>query len=251
MSTVVARPASVQTSPTTLPGRRYDRQFFSGTAWLMLLTVFVGFGPTYYWAGMYRAPLPSRIIHIHGAIFSCWILLLITQTALVSMKRVDLHRRLGFAGFVLACAMVVAGLLAATDTLVRGKGIAGRDVQFFYLIPVSDIIVFGTLIAFAFRNRKNSASHKRFIYIATSGILIAAIARWPLAYLYHNPLHASYVVFAFLALLLAYDWWSTRTVRRDTLWASMFLVFVYLVRIPIAASAGWHAIAARIQDLAR
>jgi hypothetical protein len=76
---------------------------------LILATVFAGFAPSYYFAGIFRAPLPSRIIHVHGAVFSCWILLLITQTSLVSAGRVDVHRRLGIAGFVLACLMVVVG----------------------------------------------------------------------------------------------------------------------------------------------
>jgi len=36
-------------------------------------------------------------------------LLLLTQTTLVSAGRVDIHRRLGIAGFLLAWAMVVLG----------------------------------------------------------------------------------------------------------------------------------------------
>jgi hypothetical protein len=54
-------------------------------------------------------------------------LLLLTQTTLVSAGRVDIHRRLGIAGFLLACAMVVVGVLAANDQLVRESGPAGRD----------------------------------------------------------------------------------------------------------------------------
>jgi hypothetical protein len=42
-----------------------------------------------------------RIIHLHGAVFSCWILLLVAQTSLVSAGRIDIHRRLGVAGFSL------------------------------------------------------------------------------------------------------------------------------------------------------
>ena len=251
MSTVVARPTAVQAVPAALPGRRYDRQFFTATAWLMLVTVFVGFGPTYYWAGIFHAPLPSRIIHVHGAIFSSWILLLITQTALVSVKRLDLHRRLGIAGFTLACAMVVVGILAATDTLVHGRGPVGRDALFFYIIPLSDILVFGTLISFAFRNRKNPAAHKRLIYIATSCILIAAIARWPWAYVHRNAAHASYVVYAFLALLWGYDWWSARKIHRATLWASALVIFVFEIRLVIGQTAAWHSFASWVQAWAR
>ena len=98
MATVVARPSSLATPAPVLPGRRFDHFFFSSMALLMLATVFVGFAPTYYLTGVFRAPLPSLIIHLHGAAFSCWILLLVTQTSLVSAGRVDIHRRLGIGG---------------------------------------------------------------------------------------------------------------------------------------------------------
>jgi hypothetical protein len=78
---------------TRLPGRRYDHPFFLAMTALILATVFAGFAPTYYLAGI-RAPLPSVIIHVHGAVFSCWILLLITQASLVCAG-VEFHRRLG------------------------------------------------------------------------------------------------------------------------------------------------------------
>src|SRR6476659_9612672 len=135
---------------TSLPGRRYDHLFFSAMAVLILATVFAGFAPSYYFAGIFRAPLPSRIIHVHGAVFSCWILLLITQTSLVSAGRVDVHRRLGIAGFVLACLMVVVGVLAATNALVRG---VGRDPLAFYMVSIVDMVLFPTLVFFAFRAR--------------------------------------------------------------------------------------------------
>ena len=103
-----------------ITGRRTDNYFFSGMALLLLLTVFVGFARTYFLAGVFRAPLPSVLVHIHGAVFSCWILLLITQVSLVSARRVDIHRKLGLFGFGLACLMVVLGVLTATGLLVRG-----------------------------------------------------------------------------------------------------------------------------------
>jgi hypothetical protein len=106
---MVATATSVSYQARVLPGPRYDHVFFSGTALLIPITVFVGFAHTYYLAGLVRAPLPSLIVHLHGAAFSCWILLLVTQTSLVAARRVDIHRRLGIAGFSLACLMVVLG----------------------------------------------------------------------------------------------------------------------------------------------
>jgi hypothetical protein len=46
---------------------------------------------------VFKAPLPNLLVHIHGAVFSSWILLLIVQTPLVAGGRVDVHRRLSVA----------------------------------------------------------------------------------------------------------------------------------------------------------
>src|SRR5436190_9714542 len=52
-------------------------QYFSpGMALLMLATVFLGFARSYFLAGVFNAPLPNWLIHLHGAAFSSWILLL-------------------------------------------------------------------------------------------------------------------------------------------------------------------------------
>lgn len=251
MATAVAHPDQPAKTAKNLPGRRYDHVFFSAMALLMLVTVFVGFSRTYYLAGMFYAPLPNWIIHLHGAVFSCWILLLITQTSLVSAGRVDIHRRLGIAGFLLACAMLVLGILAASDSLARNAGPAGRDAKFFYIIPMSNILAFAILIFFAFRARFNPPAHKRLILIATSSLTIAALARWPVAMVYRHADIATLFSCIFLVILGAYDLWSTRKIHRATLWASASLILAYLIRVPIGKTAAWHAFAGWVQALAR
>ena len=251
MATALAQPGRPAAPATQLPGRRHDHIFFSGMALLMLVTVFVGFGPTYYLAGVFRTPLPSLIIHLHGAAFSGWVLLLITQTSLVSAGRLDIHRRLGMAAFGLACLMVVLGILAATDSLVREAGAARRDPKTFYIVPLTDVLVFATLVYYAFRNRLNPAAHKRLILTATVSLMIAAIARWPWAFVHRQAHKAALVSYLFLLILVAYDLWSTRKVHRATFWGSAFLVFVYQIRIPIGKTEAWHAFAGWVQGLAR
>jgi len=218
-------------------------------SFVILATVFAGFARTYYLAGVFHAPLPSLIIHLHGAAFSCWILLFITQTSLVSAGRVDIHRQLGIGGFFLGCLMVVLGIMAATDSLVRSAGPAGRDPQAFYIVPLTDMLLFGTTLFFAFRNRRDSAAHKRFIYIATNALLIAAIARVPIAFSYRKVFIATLLSELFLLALVVYDLWSTHKVHRATLWAGGFLVFVQQIRLPIGKTAAWHAFAAWVQRL--
>src|SRR5437016_13264714 len=89
---------TMATSVLRQSNHRFENLFFSGMAVLILATVFLGFARSYYLAGVFKAPLPNLIVHIHGAVFSSWILLLIAQTSLVAAGRIDLHRRLGLLG---------------------------------------------------------------------------------------------------------------------------------------------------------
>jgi FtsH-binding integral membrane protein len=251
MATVAASPASSTKSIRAIPNRRYEHLFFSGMAILMLVTVFAGFARSYYLAGIFRAPLPSLIIHVHGAAFTCWILLLITQTSLVASGNTHIHRKLGIAGFLLGCLMVILGPLAATDSLIRGAGPVGRDTKAFYLIPLTDILIFATMLFFAFRARRDSPSHKRFIYIATTSLMIAAVARMPIAFSQRLHPQSEALTWIFLLFLAGYELWSTHKIHRVTLWASTFLIFVQLIRIPISKTAAWHAFATWVLTHAR
>src|SRR5271155_1599791 len=249
MATVVARHNVPAMPATGIPGRRFDHVFFSGMALLLLVTIFVGFAPTYYLAGVFHAPLPSLIIHLHGAAFTCWILLLVTQTSLVAGGRVDIHRQLGIAGFLLACLMVILGVLAATDSLVRGGGPPGSDPRIFYIVPLTDMVIFAVLIFFAFRFRSNPAIHKRLILIATIGLSLAALARWPITFVHRKPLHAALVSYIFLILIVAYDLWSTHKLHRATLWAGALLVVVQQIRVPLAMTGPWLHFAGWVRTL--
>jgi FtsH-binding integral membrane protein len=232
-----------------LPGRKYDHLFFSGMAVLLLGSVFLGFARSYYLAGVFHAPLPSAIIHVHGALFSCWILFLLAQTTLVAAGRTDVHRRIGIAGFILACLMVIAGVWAGTNALARNFAPPGIDAKTFYIIPMTDMLVFAVLVFFAYRTRFDSAAHKRIIIVATVSLMIAAIARWPIPAVQRNPIAAALVSYMFLLMLMAYDLWSTHKIHRATIWASAFLIFVQQIRFPIGQTAMWHAFATWAQNL--
>jgi len=249
MSTITAQSSVVGRNPGALPGRRFDHIFFSFAALLMLATVFLGFARTYYLAGVFHANLPSFIIHVHGALFSSWIVILIVQTSLVSAGRVDIHRRLGLTAFMVAAVMVIVGVLAATDSLVRAD-IPGRDARFFYIVPLTDMVAFAVLIFFAYRKRSDSAAHKRLIYLATSACLIAATARWPF-FAQRNLLRATLLAECFPLILVVYDLWATHKIHRVTLWGCTFLVLVQQLRIPIGHTHPWIAFATWIQSLTR
>jgi len=251
MATATTSLKSATRPAATMPGRRYDHYFFASIAALMLAAVVLGFGPSYYFAGAFKAPLPSTIIHVHSAVFSCWMLLLIAQTSLASFGRVDLHKQLGVAGFVLAPLMLILGVWAATDSLARVSKIPGRDPLSFYAIPLMSVVAFATLMVFALRQRRNSQAHKRIILVANVALMTAAIARFPFAFVHRKAPIAMLCEYSVIVLMIAYDLWSTRKLQRSTLGAAAFLIVAQWTAIFFSHTAAWHAFAAAVQTWAQ
>lgn len=239
--------SSDQHLASTSVSRPHEHLFFAGMAVLLLATVFVGFAASYYLAGMVKAPLPSRIIHVHALVATFWMLLLAAQVSLVSAHRVDLHRRLGVSAVPLACAMVVTGLMAGADVLRRG--IPPGLEHLLFLINTNMVFVFAVLIALAFRMRGDPPAHKRFIVIANVALMFAGFIRWPVEVLYHSIPAAARVPYCFLLLLALYDLWSTRRIHPVTLWASAFLVFVFEVQFLVAETMAWRSFAAWVRSI--
>jgi hypothetical protein len=225
-----------------------DNLCFRGMAGVILATVFLGFARTYYLAGVFKAePLPP-LLHVHGAVFTIWMILLVAQTSLVAGGRVDLHRRLGLLGFCLACLLVAVGMLVGTNTLVRYSAYADFQTQLKAgYIGTSDVLIFAVLIYFAFRYRSKPATHKRLVLIATIALLDAAFSRWPIPVVSQ---HAKFGCYALLLLLVAFDLWNTRKVHRATLWASVLVLVAYEARGLLSQTASWQAFAAWVQNLA-
>ncbi|HXY52703.1 MAG TPA: hypothetical protein VEI01_24880 [Terriglobales bacterium] len=227
---------------------RYDNLFFSGMAAVALLTVLVGFARTYFLAGLFRAPLPNLLVHIHGAVFTLWILLLITQISLVTVRRVDLHRRLGLFGFGLAVLMIVLGVVTASDRLARhvtqpGAGTV-EEVRAFYAIPLADMLMFSTFVYVGYCNRLRPAVHKRLMWFATLSLLDAAFDRWPVFDPYPLPIVNLICFTPLLLLMIGYDWWSTGKVQRVTLRSTVFMVIVQQSRHLLGHTAAWQSFAA-------
>lgn len=242
MATVAARPRLRV---------RSDDLFFLGMAVVAVTAVFVGFARTYFLAGLFRAPLPNLLIHIHGAVFTLWIILFISQIGLVTARRLPLHRRVGRLGFGLAVVMVVLGVLAASDRLARHSGETPtatlQDVRAFYAVGIGGMLLFTTFVWLGYRNRGNPAVHKRLMLFATFSLLDAGFDRWTVFDPY--PLWQVHLIcFVPLVLLtMAYDWWSMGRVQRVTIWSTVFLFAVQQGRLPVGHSAAWQHLAAQVE----
>jgi hypothetical protein len=216
---------------------------------VLALVVFAGFGPTYYFrfaSGGPQATLSggpfSGLVHLHGALFTAWVILFVVQTALVATHRVAVHRRLGIAGGVLAAAMVVVGTATAVATARRGGSAPGMEPLAFLAIPLFDMVVFATLVATALLWRRHKETHKRLMLLAYISIITAAIARIGGLAAMGPPVFFG-LMLLFVVCGVLYDLATRRQVHRAYLWGGAFLVASVPVRLAISGTAAWHTFA--------
>src|SRR3974390_866762 len=121
-----------------------SRYFYLSMALAMSALVVWGFSRTVETNLFHGNPPRPRLLWVHGAAFSTWMIFFITQSALVRVHKVSVHRFLGWFGAGLATVMVLLGftisvIMTRFDTLVLHQ----KDVAAFLSIPFIDMIIFG------------------------------------------------------------------------------------------------------------
>jgi hypothetical protein len=227
----------------------YDRVFYGSMAVALGLTVFAGFSRTYYLRLLGEGPKVTltggpftTLVHLHGALFTAWVLLVIVQTALVSSRRVAVHRRLGVAGGVLAAAMVVAGASIAIATAARGSAPPGADPLAFLIIPLFDMILFAIFVGLALALRRDKETHKRLMLLAYISIIVAAVARLP-GVLAMGPPGFFGLSFLFVVAAAAYDFVTRRRVHKAYLWGGAVILVSVPLRLAISTTGAWRSFA--------
>jgi hypothetical protein len=224
--------------------RTAERVFYTGMAVLLCVCVYLGFSPTYFQAGLLRAPLPSPILHVHGAVFTLWMLLFTVQAVLISAKRVKWHRSLGTIAFCLPPIMVVLGVIAAIDALRRGVMIGPLDPSVSLAIPLIGIVAFAIVIFASWRARRRPDAHKRLILLATIGITGAAFGRFPWDRIGLPPAAgAGTGVGTLIVVFLIFELATIRRIHRSTMWAAPLVLATTAFAVPIGMTGAWHAFA--------
>ena len=225
--------------------RTAERVFYSGMAVLLCICVYIGFSPTYFQAGMLRAPLPSPILHIHGAVFTLWMLIFTVQAALISARRVKWHRTFGTIAFCLPPIMIILGVIAAIDALHRGVQIGPLDPAVSLAIPLIGIFAFTIVIYASWRARRRPDAHKRLIMLATMGLVGAAFGRYPWERIGLPPAAgAATGVGVLILFFLIYELATIHRIHRSTMWAAPLVFASIAFSVPIGMTPAWHAFAA-------
>lgn len=242
----ISAPRPLHRRPLYRPvNRTAERIFFGGMAILLWICVLIGFTPTYFGAGMLRAPLPSPILHVHGAAYTLWMVLYLVQTAFISARRVAWHRSLGIVAFCLPPIMIVLGVIAAIDALHRKVMIGPLDPAVSLSIPLLGIAWFAVVIFASWRTRRKPDAHKRLILLATIALVDAALGRFPWARVGITPgLGAVIGLGSLILLVVAYDLFSLHRIHRSTMWAAPLTFIVGAFSVPVGMTAAWHSFAA-------
>ena len=227
-----------------------ERQFFTGMAVAMAVAAFAGFAPTYYLAALNdaRTPVLTTSVHVHGALNTGWMALLILQTTLIARGRPDIHRLTGMAGVVLAIGILVSGVLVAvgSERRVHTDANAGTmgDPYVFLMFPLANVVLFAVFVALGVANRGRPDTHKRLMILATISLLGPALARIITQVLgVPGAIGALWFMDVFLVALVAYDLSLRGRLHPATLWAGGLLLVSEPLRVAIAHTGPWQAFA--------
>lgn len=262
----MATVALEQDLPTTRTASPY---FYVWMAGLCLAMAVVGFAPTYWLpvtSGRFQGP---PLAHIHGLLFTGWVVFFVVQAWLIASGRRQRHRTLGLIGISLATAMVIIGLLMAIHSTTRGIALGFGDQSMpFMSVPVTGIVVFAGLIVAAIANVRNEEVHKRLMLVATASLLQAAVGRWfrmflappevlalPVADSPPPPVQFSVApgLIADIPIIIGiiYDWRTRGRPHPAYLIGGGIVLLAQLGRVPLSGSAAWHSMAGWLLTLAR
>lgn len=200
---------------------KWDRNFFLAFLALCWLGVLMGFVPAAIKRHAGHADYPAPLVlEIHAFAFSAWMVLLTTQILLIRARRPQLHMRLGLVAVGLVPVMAVSALLS--EIYSQRFRSADPDERAFFIIAIFEVIAFTALASAAIAARKNPASHKRLIILATTMIVGAAYGRWWSSALYRlfGDGYGGVLIYTYagtnflLAGALGYDWLSRGRLHR-------------------------------------
>ena len=204
--------------------------------------IVVGFWPSYYGPLVRGAAKAPIILHVHGAIFIGWMLLLIAQAAFAARGDLRTHRALGTVGIGYGTVVWLMGLLVSFVAPVINVN-SGRwtvpEAAAFFPIPFGDMVLFGGYFVAAVLTRAKPESHKRYMVMATIAIAFAAAFRLQ-ALGVAIPL-AIVIWYVPLAICMIYDYRSKGRVHPIYLAGAVVMAFA-LLRLPFGTSVAWQGI---------
>jgi hypothetical protein len=239
----------IDTEPLKTGIRRY---FFVAMAALVIVTVFAGFAPSFYLRSAFHPDHElSVLLHIHGLVFSAWIILFLIQTLLIAQGSRRLHQRVGWFAFGVALTMLLLVGAATAEQMRRGLPLeeAATDLS----LNTFGAILFGVPLVGAIYYRRRPDWHKRLMLCATFGLLGAPILRlllltthleFPTAIIW-----GAVVADLFFLPCFAYDLLTRGRIHRAYIYVLALFIVSEIAMIQFLSWPPWLAFSRAVQHL--
>ena len=225
---------------------RTGHRFYIGFGIFAILLSFAGFAPSLIDQSRRFAPT-TPLLMAHGATALAWLLLYVTQALLVASGRVDLHRRLGWAGPVIAALLVLFGYYTTVDGAFRVSDLSG-DVTRLLIEPGSPpftdaeniaafwgtlgvLFNFMVLVAAGILFRRRAELHKRLMVFALTPLVFESLLHLSGMLVGVVPLSRGTLIIGWLATTLAvnfvpavHDKLTQGRIHPATIWIPLLLI---------------------------
>lgn len=142
----------------------------------VLLLVFAAFFKTYF--GLFpKFAGTAFVVHFHAISILLWFAMLISQPIFIRLKRVELHRFIGKASYVLVPLLIFSCVLMAQRHQLRDKNLG------IFTVNIFDLSLFLLFYGLAIWYRRIPAYHARFMILTVLPFLDPALGRLPQFYL--------------------------------------------------------------------
>jgi hypothetical protein len=201
------------------------------------LTVLIGFAPTLYLRAFFDVPTELPRVWIQGVVLTTWYVAFWSQAALIATNRVTLHRRLGWLVAAIALGAVVTSVYV---TLARADTLNPRTVW----SNLANAAAFMVFAAAAIAMRRNTATHKRLMLLASIAFVQPAVARFfmwpPFSQLGVAPLVGGLSVsLLFLVPLVVHDLTQRKKLHAATLIGGAALIAARLLAVFVLRGSAW------------
>jgi len=243
--------APVEIGPTTGSVRQLKAQrsvrsrFHVGMSSALLLIVLAGFAPTLYLRAFFNVPAIPAAVWVHGLVLTAWFVAVFLQTALVVVRRTDLHRRLGWVGGGLGVAVFATSMAVTLDFVPRrvalGTNLEASIAIFSEVVwlDFANLLAFTIFLSIAIVLRRHPERHKRLMLLSSISLVqpaLGRIFRWPVFVGLNPTVSGSVIILLFVLALGGYDLVSRKRVHPVTLLGGTFLMGAKLISLFIATS---------------
>jgi hypothetical protein len=240
-------------SPANRYRERVATRFYSRSPYylsLAFLCAVIGFFPSYF----ARLGSTDSVHHFHGVMASLWMIMLVTQSWLMSKGHIAQHRVLGKLSLLIAPAFVVSGILMVHTMVSSDDGFSKIYGSRLAFLDLSTMVYFAVAYICALHYRKNIQLHARFMSSTAILVLPPAISRLLGNFLpgissFEQAGHGAYFICEIVVAILLLDDFRRGSVRAPYVILMVLLVGQQISFVLIPSFTPWNVVTTWIASL--